>query len=159
MNIIKALTLWEPWATLMAWGLKTIETRSWSTNHYGLLAIHAAKGWNSEQARFMATVVPTLPAHPHGVLRESSLSKGCIVAIVELVSCGHIYDGYEKRLAPVEAKLGDYSAGRYAWYTNFVYKLETPIPVSGSQGLWDWQMPDSLFNSPAFQKALKDNRR
>ena len=40
---MKALTLWQPWASLIAVGAKTIETRSWSTKYRGPLAIHAAK--------------------------------------------------------------------------------------------------------------------
>ena len=39
---IPVLTLWQPWATLVACGMKRIETRSWSTNYRGRLAIHAA---------------------------------------------------------------------------------------------------------------------
>lgn len=39
---MKAITLWQPWASLVAVGAKTIETRSWSTKHRGPLAIHAA---------------------------------------------------------------------------------------------------------------------
>jgi hypothetical protein len=40
---MKALTLHQPWASLVAVGAKTIETRSWSTRYRGPLAIHAAK--------------------------------------------------------------------------------------------------------------------
>lgn len=40
---MKALSLWQPWASLVAIGAKTIETRSWSTSYRGPLAIHAAK--------------------------------------------------------------------------------------------------------------------
>jgi hypothetical protein len=39
---LKALTLWQPWASLIALGVKTIETRSWPTKYRGPLAIHAA---------------------------------------------------------------------------------------------------------------------
>lgn len=39
---IPVLSLWQPWATLVALGVKTIETRSWSTHYRGPLAIHAA---------------------------------------------------------------------------------------------------------------------
>lgn len=39
---IKALTIRQPWAQLIALGVKTIETRSWSTRYRGPLAIHAA---------------------------------------------------------------------------------------------------------------------
>lgn len=39
---MKALTVRQPWASLIAAGVKSIETRSWSTAHRGPLAIHAA---------------------------------------------------------------------------------------------------------------------
>ena len=39
---MKALTVWQPWASLIALGVKTIETRSWHTSYRGPLAIHAA---------------------------------------------------------------------------------------------------------------------
>lgn len=38
---MKVLTLHQPWASLVALGVKTIETRSWSTSYRGPLAIHA----------------------------------------------------------------------------------------------------------------------
>ena len=40
---MKALTIRQPWASLIAAGVKTIETRSWSTRYRGPLAIHAGK--------------------------------------------------------------------------------------------------------------------
>jgi hypothetical protein len=41
---VKALTLTQPWATLVAVGAKKIETRSWRTDYRGPIAIHAGKG-------------------------------------------------------------------------------------------------------------------
>lgn len=43
---MKALTVRQPWASLIAAGVKTIETRSWSTRYRGPLAIHAGM-WRS----------------------------------------------------------------------------------------------------------------
>lgn len=40
---MKAISLWQPWATLISTGDKTWETRSWATTYRGPLAIHAAK--------------------------------------------------------------------------------------------------------------------
>ena len=40
---MKAITLTQPWATLVAIGAKRIETRSWRTFYRGPLAIHAGK--------------------------------------------------------------------------------------------------------------------
>lgn len=39
---MKALSLRQPWASLIADGRKTIETRAWRTRYRGPLAIHAS---------------------------------------------------------------------------------------------------------------------
>ena len=39
---MKALSLRQPWASLIAEGRKTIETRTWRTRYRGPLAIHAS---------------------------------------------------------------------------------------------------------------------
>lgn len=43
---MKALTLTEPYASLIARGVKRIETRDWSTRYRGPVAIHAAAGFS-----------------------------------------------------------------------------------------------------------------
>lgn len=40
---MKAITIWQPWAMLIALLEKGNETRGWPTKHRGPLAIHAAK--------------------------------------------------------------------------------------------------------------------
>ena len=57
---MKALSLWQPWASLVALRVKTIETRSWSTSYRGPLAIHAAKRPVREK-----TVIGEYEAWPH----------------------------------------------------------------------------------------------
>jgi hypothetical protein len=42
-NTIIAISLWQPWATLVAIGAKRIETRGWSPWYRGALVIHASK--------------------------------------------------------------------------------------------------------------------
>lgn len=61
---MKALTLWQPWATLVALGVKTIETRSWSTSYRGPLAIHAATRPISD--RLTLGVWEAWPSDPRG---------------------------------------------------------------------------------------------
>lgn len=39
---MKAITIWQPWASLLACGAKQYETRSWETKYRGPIAIHAA---------------------------------------------------------------------------------------------------------------------
>lgn len=43
---MKALSLWNPWATLLVSGRKRVETRGWPMHHRGPLLIHAAKKWD-----------------------------------------------------------------------------------------------------------------
>lgn len=45
---MKAITVQEPWATLLAIGEKRFETRSWKTNYRGRIAIHASKAMTGE---------------------------------------------------------------------------------------------------------------
>ena len=40
---MKALTIRQPWASLIACGAKRFETRGWKMNYRGKLAIHAGK--------------------------------------------------------------------------------------------------------------------
>lgn len=60
---MKAITLMQPWATLVAIGAKRLETRSWSTNYRGPLAIHA--GANT---RFIDPNSPPKPVPARGAL-------------------------------------------------------------------------------------------
>ena len=41
---MKVITLKQPWATLVAEGLKKYEFRSWKLNYRGEILIHAGKG-------------------------------------------------------------------------------------------------------------------
>jgi hypothetical protein len=127
---VKALTLTQPWATLVALGHKRIETRSWSTNYRGLLAIHAAKGFPATARAFAAEerAIGRLPAR---------LPCGAIVATCELVDVRRTEEVALVAEA-VERRLGDYTAGRYAWILSGVVAVPEPIPARGALGLWEW---------------------
>ena len=51
---MKALSLWQPWASAIALGHKRIEPRHWTTSYRGLIAIHAAKRWTADEREFHA---------------------------------------------------------------------------------------------------------
>ena len=90
---MKALTLHQPWASLIALGIKTIETRSWSTTHRGSIAIHAAK--RHPKIGDMRTVVDNPSAWDRW--RDAGLAPsqidvhpgplGAVVATARLVDC------------------------------------------------------------------------
>ena len=53
---MKALSVTQPWATLIATGQKQIETRSWGTRYRGPLYIHAAKRFPAYASPLQAQV-------------------------------------------------------------------------------------------------------
>lgn len=147
---MKAITLHQPYATLIATGHKQIETRSWAPAYRGPLAIHAAASipayaidavWQSEAIRRALGYIPSsgTPDEIRSFLRRLPLGK--IVATCELSSCP-VMDEYRIRrvrdLRGDEIEFGLYAPGRYAWMLENVTILETPVPVKGLQGLWNW---------------------
>ncbi len=147
---MKLITLWEPWATLMAIGAKKIETRHWSTHYRGWLAIHAAKRFTSDQDSqcWMSPFREALnAAHvPIAVYRSGrrfQLPLGCIIAVAKLIDCGTseaIVEGqpgtrYEKLLAGQERAFGNYDPGRFGLMTESVFRLPIPIPFKSRQGM------------------------
>jgi len=139
---MKALTLTQPWATLVAIGAKRIETRSWRTPYRGSLAVHAAKSF-PKSARAFAFALDLGP-----------LPTGAVIATCRLISCVPTRELQHNRLIEVdylagcedflldnrERAFGDYSPGRYAWLLADVKPCE-PIPAVGALSLWNWETP------------------
>lgn len=133
---MRALTLWQPWASLVAWGEKRIETRSWSTTYRGPLIIHAAKTFPVE-AREVAFIEPfrsVLVAHGVTALRD--LPLGAFVAVTELDDCKRITPDHAATLSEQERAFGDYTPNRVAWELSDIRLLTTPILARGAMGLW-----------------------
>lgn len=142
---MKALTLTQPWATLMALQKKQIETRSWSTGYRGELVIHAAKGF-PKWAKETCDDEPFKSALGEYTAETLPLSQG--LCVVKLLGCfpttASGFDklafvaGYKPDIA--EIAFGDYSEGRYMWLTEFVRLLPLNgwAPVKGALGLWEF---------------------
>lgn len=149
---LRVLSLWQPWATLMAIGAKRWETRSWATKYTGLVAIHASKR-NTREIRELAGRGPF--AEALGDL-AAQLPFGKVVAIGRLFRCHAAEDiggEMERRLMTNagneepdviqqltayrrELAFGDYAPGRFAWQFVEVQPLRFPIPLRASQGLF-----------------------
>jgi hypothetical protein len=135
---VKALTLTQPWATLVAIGAKAVETRSWSTSHRGDLAIHAAKGFPA-WARRLCWQGPF--AHAligAGYTTWQELPVGEVVAEVQLVDVVPTIS-IRFRLSEQELAFGDYGDGRFAWVLKEPVRQDAPVPVRGALGLWEWR--------------------
>lgn len=137
---MKLISMWEPWATLMAIGAKRIETRSWATGYRGWLAIHASKGGLSKR---MLTECMEEDAFRMALMGER-LSPGCIVAVVRLVDCCPtderqyllgVFAEYPELDTEQERYFGNFDEGRWCWVTEDLFRLPEPIPFRAGQGL------------------------
>lgn len=142
---MKAITLYQPWASLMAWGIKRIETRGWSTSYTGWLAIHAAApstNHNRELAaafedpwiRFQLDVIGVTPGN-WTATADGHLPMRRIVGVTRLLDCVPVE---RSGVVPdtVEYALGNYGPGRYAWRTKGMLRLDSGVLAMGRQGLW-----------------------
>jgi hypothetical protein len=132
---MRAISLWQPYASAIALGLKRIETRHWSTNYRGPIAIHAAKRWTREQREFCAT------EHSLGRL-PNRLPFGAIVAVAVLEDCVPTWH-CKQSVGAVEKIYGDFTDGRYGWQLSHVRALQEPVPFRGAQGFFS--VPDELL--------------
>lgn len=133
------LSLWEPWATLMAIDAKRYETRSWHTPYRGPLLIHAAKKWDVE-LNDLCDKEPFRTAlraagYERGPQFRYTLPLGYLLGVVDLVDCRRT-DDVRRGLSDRERAFGDYGPGRFAWKTQNVRRFAQPIPCVGSQGLF-----------------------
>jgi hypothetical protein len=153
---MKALSLLQPWASLVTIGAKKIETRSWQTKYRGPLAIHAAKNFPRE-ARQLCLEEPFLTALTSaGLQGTNELPCGAVVATCNLVDCLEIGAEYMSKWGseieyPLptgnELTFGDYTPGRFAWILRDIKQLSEPIPARGQQGLWNWEVPEGVFDN------------
>lgn len=137
---MRAISLWQPWATAVAIKLKGIETRHWTTAYRGPLAIHAAKRWDSSQRDIAAAIPPE--RHASGVLVPVDIPLGAIVALVNLTDIQKTEE-LLGRITEVEQYWGNYESGRYGWIFDNVRALSKPIPFKGAQGFFN--VPDDLI--------------
>ena len=135
---MKAITLWQPWATLVANGIKRYETRTWRPLHTGPLAIHAA-GRHSFHPQYMkaANMDILMPD-----LKMANLPFGAVVAVVDLVSCVEMTEQMIEEQSKYEKLVGYWIVGRWAWKFDNVRPLRTPITYLGHQGIWN--LPDDV---------------
>jgi hypothetical protein len=137
---VKALSLTQPWATLVAIGAKRVETRSWETGYRGPLAIHAAKGfpdWAMDTCQEKPFRSVLLAA---GIAGVCDLPRGAVIATCRLVGCvpTDIFFPAER-----ERAFGDFDSGRFAWLLDDIVPLPAPIPAKGALGLWAWELPEA----------------
>ncbi len=130
---MKALTLIQPWATLVALGEKQIETRSWDTKYRGPLAIHAGK--KIDKSVFDQPYYKEIFEKYN--ITASNIPTGSIIATCNLSNTQpteYLHDIISSK----EFCFGNYSPNRFGWMLSDVHILDNPIPAKGMLGLWEF---------------------
>lgn len=152
---MKALTLWQPWASLVALEQKRIETRGWATRYRGELAIHSAArlppkwlGASRHQPEFRDALADIFNCrrdcdgrsgyHVDDAILELPYGKVlCTVRLSDIVETGGM-DTEPSIIGERERLFGNYEPGRYAWYLDMIGMFVPPIPAKGNRMLWNW---------------------
>ncbi len=152
---MKALTIWQPWASLIMIGAKPVEFRSWdysATRMYRDLVgkrivIHA--GGRSIKpaeiddllARCKSDDRPSLIVEKALPLLERIRAAWKCQGVVELsAGLGTVVIGKPKR---VDALFKKPDSDRlyqhmYGWPLSDIQQWPEPMKIGGSQGFWDW---------------------
>lgn len=127
---IRALTVRQPWASLIAFHGKTVENRTWPTRWRGTLLVHAAN-----------TADPHHPFNPDQVTWNQV--RGAVIAVTTLEDC-HADDGM---CTPWSED------GAFHWELDHIRPLARPVLCAGRLGLWTLA-PDVLAQVTAQIGAL-----
>lgn len=130
---MKALTIYQPWASLIAWPLKPVENRTWDAPWVlgKRIAIHAGNKFDEDAALWLSVRPPPVPA----VVQLGRKVRGAIV-------CTAVVDRFldvesDEPVGAVDGRPIDlWFSGPVGWVLRDVHKFE-PVPARGAQGLWD----------------------
>ncbi len=139
MPEVRVLSMWDPWATLVVYGKKQMETRPKPTNWRGIYLIQATN-WNKHSAYACISLKEHL-------LDVHGFTPGHIIGSVECMDClqitNHIdtFLQFDKHLdifsvPKQELELGDYAVGRYAWVFANPKRFRAPIKHTGTQSYY-----------------------
>ncbi len=110
---MRALTIRQPWASLIVCGEKDVENRTWTTRYRGVLAIHAGRRFDQNLQPWQRSIVAKVDAFP----------RAAIIGFVELVDI--VRDSTSRWAEP----------RCYHWVLTNPHAIE-PVPERGRLGLW-----------------------
>jgi activating signal cointegrator 1 len=148
-QIIKAISLHQPWATLITMGLKKYETRSWATSYRGPLLICAAKKISTYQQLtyyYFLTKYQQILTDTDNYVDWDDLPFGCAIALVNLTDCIRMTPAFISEQSEAEIDTGDWRVGRFAWQLDNIRRIVPAIPIVGKQGLFnaEVELPQKL---------------
>lgn len=138
---LRAVTLWEPWATLIGLREKKIETRSRPVRP-GPILIHASRTWKPWQRElvrqpYFHAHLPQMYVPLHGVFVCRAVVEVCARVPWGWVP-GDCVGGRE--VSAQERAFGDVHPGRWLWFLKNVVRVE-PLPAKGRLLVWYYRGP------------------
>jgi hypothetical protein len=131
---LKGISLWQPWASLIALGAKRIETRVWPTDHRGPIAIHAAKHFTDEEKALCEREPFKSVLEAAGITAET-MPTGVVVAVADVADCIQFTEGFDP--GEPERFFGDFSPGRFGFKLENVRRLAEPVDCAGAQRVFN----------------------
>ena len=124
---MKALTIKEPWASLIIEEYKKYEFRSWKTKYRGKILIHA--GLSIEKDMMERFKDYNIDINPGYIIGEATITD-CILVDEE-------FNCELRSIDPVVYGRSNHTE-TYAWKLENVVKYDNPIPCKGKLGLWNY---------------------
>ncbi|MDY6896767.1 MAG: DNA N-6-adenine-methyltransferase, partial [Cyanobacteriota bacterium] len=148
---LKAISLWQPYCSLIALGIKQYETRSWKTNYRGKLLICSTAKLTKKQYQQYRSICSSveLPAW-----NEINFPCGKAIAICDLVDCIPITSSFIQEQSETEITSGDWEVGCYAWKLENIQPITEPFAVKGKQGLFNISV-DTLPSNSEIAELIK----
>ena len=139
---MRALSLWQPWASLWCSQRKVHETRSWRCSYRGWLLVHATKHFEKDFA--VGDPLRVILDNEFGTQWALDLPTGVLIGMVNVVDClpTEMLFG-DGAVSDDDRVCGDFSAGRFAWKRDEFRLFDQPIPYRGAQGIFN--VPDNLI--------------
>jgi hypothetical protein len=146
---IKALTIWQPWASLIVAGFKPYEFRGWPAprglvNHR--IAIHAgARPVKPAEVKDLLDRMSGGRAWTTGLRAGAEDLLQAILADPARLPLGHVLAtatlGQPRRIVQRQEPLNDSDRDDHAvwaWPLSDIKPLTPPVPARGAQGFWSW---------------------
>ena len=152
-SLMKAISLWQPWASLWCSKRKVHETRHWRCSHRGWLLVHAAKRF--EKAFDLDDPLRLILDDEFGGHWAKELPTGALIGMVNVVDCLPTQTLFgDAAASDDDRECGDFAPGRFAWKRDEFRLFDQPIPYRGAQGIFN--VPDDLIPMGGSRRRAPD---
>ncbi len=141
---MKALSIKQPWADLIAKGIKDVENRSWFTATRGRVYIHAGK--ILDEISFLDIINNTALYGVELPLKED-LTLGAIIGEVDIIDCKF------RKASLFDSEFSAWhEVGKWGFYLANPVLYDKPIPCRGQLGFFEVDINGETEYSKEFRR-------